>query len=761
MKNLIAETLPPLFLSLFLFSCFCSSSSYWTCFVLGLPLTVFFSFFFFVCFVRNEMMQAIITGSSSSSSSTAPTSASSSSWSSLSSSSSASASFPSSSPSTSLPLRLWKIVFSFLDHGSHRIVVKVCKKWREMILKSPGPRMAQWKRCKGLKGDSMPRGLESRMDDDDDDEMLKNSIRDLLRRHPNVHGLIFGCEFGHGAFSYPSLKLQSLAPILDAISSISSSSSSSSSSSPSSSFFFSSPCSSSTSLSKNRTLSVSRECSSSPSPSSSSSSSPIEILRLDLTTTIVNDLQHLSFFSSLNSLNLNNTIETAFLYSPFQRLRSLVCSKSEENGIEYHDISWHNRSSQFFNLQTLFISQLTIPTDPSFSFLRHLPNLLRLSLRVPEIISHSHELMKTLASSQTQLTHLWLRNLGHIVFHIEPFVLLSASPSSLTLQFLHLGLIRSPPPPPSSSSSVSSASYASCSSCFCSSASRHSHLRSSLPNLRRLEIHCEFTPIPEETTGMLSPVEKVLFDWMDLEEHSKFEEFVWTSTSSASSSSSSSSFSENTSRLETLFHSFSSLTTFSSPLLLRWSHDTFRKSNFSLSLSLSHSLLIVFAIHKDFGPIRVWSARGTHPVVQRFRRKEYRDRIAITGAICPRWDPPYIMHFQEESSNASCFITFCTETLLPYLQNGDMVIFDNATYHSSEDVLKSIKKVYDPKGIELFLLPPYSPQFNPIEQLWRELKRLLKDTPPLGPLYLSILDALHKINREQVTRFYVHDGYRV
>jgi transposase len=60
--------------------------------------------------------------------------------------------------------------------------------------------------------------------------------------------------------------------------------------------------------------------------------------------------------------------------------------------------------------------------------------------------------------------------------------------------------------------------------------------------------------------------------------------------------------------------------------------------------------------------------------------------------------------------------------------------------------------VYDLIEIDI-LSSRHTPQFNPIEQLWRELKRLLKLTPPTGPLDPTILESLQKITQEQVTGF--------
>lgn len=87
------------------------------------------------------------------------------------------------------------------------------------------------------------------------------------------------------------------------------------------------------------------------------------------------------------------------------------------------------------------------------------------------------------------------------------------------------------------------------------------------------------------------------------------------------------------------------------------------------------------------------------------------------------------------------------------------MIFDNASFHVSEETLRTVGKAFESKRVEIYLLPPYSPTLNPIEQLWRELKKLLKESPTTSLLYLTILTALKLITQKQVLAFYRNNGY--
>jgi transposase len=67
------------------------------------------------------------------------------------------------------------------------------------------------------------------------------------------------------------------------------------------------------------------------------------------------------------------------------------------------------------------------------------------------------------------------------------------------------------------------------------------------------------------------------------------------------------------------------------------------------------------------------------------------------------------------------FETWVEEVLVPELKPGQTVILDNATFHKSEKV----RHLIEAAGCALLYLPPYSPDFNPIEHFWANLKRFI------------------------------------
>jgi transposase len=72
--------------------------------------------------------------------------------------------------------------------------------------------------------------------------------------------------------------------------------------------------------------------------------------------------------------------------------------------------------------------------------------------------------------------------------------------------------------------------------------------------------------------------------------------------------------------------------------------------------------------------------------------------------------------------NGDWFEAYVAKVLLPTLRPGDVVIMDNLTSHKRA----SVRAMIEAKGAKLRFLPPYSPDFNPIEMAFSKLKALLR-----------------------------------
>ena len=72
--------------------------------------------------------------------------------------------------------------------------------------------------------------------------------------------------------------------------------------------------------------------------------------------------------------------------------------------------------------------------------------------------------------------------------------------------------------------------------------------------------------------------------------------------------------------------------------------------------------------------------------------------------------------------NGRSFLAYVEQVLVPTLQSGDIVVLDNLGSHKGTAVRKAIRGA----GAKIFFLPPYSPDLNPIEQVFAKLKGLLR-----------------------------------
>jgi len=90
--------------------------------------------------------------------------------------------------------------------------------------------------------------------------------------------------------------------------------------------------------------------------------------------------------------------------------------------------------------------------------------------------------------------------------------------------------------------------------------------------------------------------------------------------------------------------------------------------------------------------------------------------------------------------NGTAFLAYTEQVLAPELRPGDIVVMDNLPSHKISGVREAIEKV----GAQLMFLPPYSPDFNPIEMAFSKLKALLRKAAArtVDDLWTIVADSL-------------------
>jgi transposase len=112
----------------------------------------------------------------------------------------------------------------------------------------------------------------------------------------------------------------------------------------------------------------------------------------------------------------------------------------------------------------------------------------------------------------------------------------------------------------------------------------------------------------------------------------------------------------------------------------------------------------------------------------------------------------------EGSTTREVFEAYLEHVLAPTLQPGQVVVMDNLTAHKGERV----KELIEGRGCELLYLPPYSPDFNPIEEAFAKLKALLRKAEARSRKMLieAMGRALEMLTVSDARSFFEHRGYR-
>ena len=109
------------------------------------------------------------------------------------------------------------------------------------------------------------------------------------------------------------------------------------------------------------------------------------------------------------------------------------------------------------------------------------------------------------------------------------------------------------------------------------------------------------------------------------------------------------------------------------------------------------------------------------------------------------------------STDGAVFQAYVDKVLLPSLEPGDIVVADNLSPHTMPGVREAIEM----KGAQLWFLPPYSPDMNPIEKMWSKIKAFLRKVKARTEeaLFTAIGDALKTVTAADAAGWFASCGY--
>lgn len=145
--------------------------------------------------------------------------------------------------------------------------------------------------------------------------------------------------------------------------------------------------------------------------------------------------------------------------------------------------------------------------------------------------------------------------------------------------------------------------------------------------------------------------------------------------------------------------------------------------------------------------------RGTR-LVAKAPHGRWRTLTFLAALRSDRIDAPCVI---DGPINGQSFLAYVEQCLVPTLSPGDVVIMDNLGSHKGAAVRRAIRTA----GAKLFFLPPYSPDLNPIEQVFAKLKTLLRksDSRTIETTWRRIGELLRCFTPDECANYLVNAGY--
>lgn len=135
--------------------------------------------------------------------------------------------------------------------------------------------------------------------------------------------------------------------------------------------------------------------------------------------------------------------------------------------------------------------------------------------------------------------------------------------------------------------------------------------------------------------------------------------------------------------------------------------------------------------------------------------RNWGDNVTVLSALSIHG--PLASMYLAGSTDGAVFLTYLKKVLAPKLWPGAVVVMDNLAAHK----VKGVCEVIEAKGARLVYLPPYSPDFNPIEGAWSQFKSHLRKAAARTKRALAraIREGLARISARDACGHFAHCGY--
>jgi transposase len=155
----------------------------------------------------------------------------------------------------------------------------------------------------------------------------------------------------------------------------------------------------------------------------------------------------------------------------------------------------------------------------------------------------------------------------------------------------------------------------------------------------------------------------------------------------------------------------------------------------------------------NMAPLRGWALRG-HRLNAKVPHGRWKTMTFLAALRHDRIDAPW---FLEGPIDGESFRIYVENVLVPTLRPGDIVIIDNLGSHKG----KAVRQLIRAAGAKLFFLPKYSPDLNPIEQVFAKLKHLLRKAAArtIETVCAAIGEVLAAFTPQECANYFRNSGY--
>jgi transposase len=155
----------------------------------------------------------------------------------------------------------------------------------------------------------------------------------------------------------------------------------------------------------------------------------------------------------------------------------------------------------------------------------------------------------------------------------------------------------------------------------------------------------------------------------------------------------------------------------------------------------------------DMAALRGWALRGQR-LPTKVPHGRWKTMTFLAALRHDRIEAPCVF---EGPIDGESFRAYVEQVLLPTLRPGDIVVMDNLGSHKG----KAVRQLIRSAGAKLFFLPKYSPDLNPIEQVFAKIKHLLRKAAARSAeaIYLALGQTLKAFSSQECANYFANSGY--